>query len=182
MEFRVLNESEKYRYREELLDILSVNDQNFIPPLSQRSSTTQKNLQGTAEEGDIRPYFGKMMEQNILAIFHEGTLIGYVSYIDHYISDVVSVDTHPNIYLSTLVLRPEFRGMGATKQAYARLFRELYPDRNVFTRTWSTNAAHIKILSGFRFVEWKRLPNDRGEGIDTVYYFKKPGEQDEYCL
>ena len=173
MEFRILNDSEKCQYREELLEILSINDKNFIPPLSQRSSTTQKNLLGNAGAADIRPYFDKVLEQNILAFFHDGALIGYVSYIDNYISDVIGPDTHPNIYLSTLVLRPESRGMGVTRQAYAHLFFERYPHCHVFTRTWSTNAPHIKILSGFGFSELKRLPNDRGAGIDTVYYFKK---------
>lgn len=173
MEFRLLTPAEKTQYEESLLEILTINDKAFVPPLSQRSSTTQKNLQGAAGKEDIRPYFHKMLEQNILAIFHEGMLIGYVSYIDNYVSDVIGADTHPNIYLSTLVLRPESRGMGATKKAYTHLFFECYPDRNVFTRTWSTNAAHIKILSGFNFAEWKRIPNDRGVDVDTVYYFKK---------
>ena len=173
MEFRILTSAEKAQYEQIMLEILTINDKAFVPPLSQRSSTTQKNLLGNEAAADIRPYFDKMLTQNILAIFHEGSLIGYVSYIDNYVSDVIGPDTHPNIYLSTLVLRPESRGMGATKQAYTHLFLELYPDRNVFTRTWSSNAAHIKILSGFRFAELKRLPNDRGEGIDTVYYFKR---------
>lgn len=172
MEFRVLTESEKSQYREELLEILTINDKNFIPPLSQRSSTTQANLQGSAEKADILPYFNKMMEQNILAMFFEGKLCGFVSYIDNYISDVITTETHPNIYLSTLALRPETRGMGATKKAYAHLFFERYPDRNVYTRTWSTNGPHIHILGSFGFGELKRIPNDRGEGIDTVYFFK----------
>lgn len=172
MEFCVLNETEKTQYREELFEILSINDKNFIPPLSQRSSTTQANFQGSAEKADILPYFNKMMEQNILAMFFEGKLIGFVSYIDNYLSDVIGEETHPNIYLSTLALRPETRGMGATKKAYTHLFFECYPERNVYTRTWSTNGPHIHILNGFGFGELKRIPNDRGVGIDTVYFYK----------
>ena len=173
MEFRVLSDAEKSRYREELLEILSVNDKNFIPPLSQRSSTTQSNLLGAEGEGDILPYFNKMLEQNILGMFFAGKLLGFVSYIDNYVSDTVGIETHPNIYLSTLALRPESRGMGATKKAYTHLFFERYPHCNIYTRTWSTNGPHVHILDGFGFGELERLPNDRGEGIDTVYYFKK---------
>ena len=173
MEFRVLNQSEKCKYREELLEILSINDKNFIPPLSQRSSTTQANLLSSAEKADILPYFHKMMEQNILAMFLEDKLVGFVSYIDNYTSEVISPETHPNIYLSTLALRPETRGMGATKKAYTYLFFECYPQCNVYTRTWSTNGPHIHILAGFGFEELKRIPNDRGEGVDTVYFCKK---------
>ena len=172
MDFCVLSEKEKAQYRDELLEILTINDKNFIPPLSQRSSTTQSNLLGAEGEGDILPYFNKMMEQNILAMFYEGKLFGFVSYIDNYVSDVIGVETHPNIYLSTLALRPETRGMGATRKAYAHLFVERYPQCNVYTRTWSTNGPHIHILDGFGFGELKRIPNDRGEGIDTVYFYK----------
>jgi len=172
MEFRVLNNAEKSQYREELLEILSINDKNFVPPLSQRSSTTQSDLQGDAGKADILPYFSKMMEQSILAMFYEGKLFGFVSYIENYVFDAVGVDTHPNIYLSTLALRPESRGMGATKKAYAYLFFERCPHCNVYTRTWSTNGPHIHILGGFGFGELKRIPNDRGEGVDTVYFCK----------
>ena len=172
MDFCVLTDSEKRQYRAELLEILTINDKNFIPPLSQRSSTTQSNLQGDEGKADILPYFEKMMEQSILAMFYEGKLFGFVSYIENYVSDAIAVETHPNIYLSTLALRPESRGMGATKKAYAHLFFERYPHCNVYTRTWSTNGPHIHILDGFGFGELKRIPNDRGEGIDTVYFYK----------
>ena len=77
MEFRILNAFEKNQYREELLEILTINDKNFVPPLSQRSSTTQKNLLGDEGKADILPYFNKMMEQNILAMFYEGKLFGF---------------------------------------------------------------------------------------------------------
>lgn len=172
MEFRVLNDTEKNQYREELLEILSINDKNFIPPLSQRSSTTQANLLGDDNKADILPYFNKMLEQNVLAMFWEEKLIGFVSYIENYLSDVIGSETHPNIYLSTLAMRPESRGMGATKKAYTYLFFDRYPHCNIYTRTWSTNGPHIHILGGFGFCELKRIPNDRGEGIDTVYFCK----------
>ena len=112
------------------------------------------------------------MEQKILAMLENGKLLGFVSFRENFTSDVVKEETLPNIYISTLVVRSEARGMGLTKKAYAYLFESLYPERHVFTRTWSTNNAHIRILSGFGFSELKRIPNDRGAGIDTVYYCK----------
>lgn len=173
MEFRLLSPAEKAQYAQTLLEILTANDTAFVPPLSQRTQTTQTDLKGTGEKGNIRPYFDRMMEQNVLGMFCEGKLIGFVSYIDNFTSEVIGQENLPNIYLSTLVVSPEARGMGATRKAYTHLFLERYLDRNVFTRTWSTNAAHIRILDGFGFSELKRIPNDRGEGIDTVYFVKK---------
>ena len=55
---------------------------------------------------------------------------------------------------------------------YAHLFDDIFPDRSIFTRTWSTNAAHIKILDKFNFEIIKCIENDRGDGIDTVYFAK----------
>jgi ribosomal protein S18 acetylase RimI-like enzyme len=56
---------------------------------------------------------------------------------------------------------------------YDHLFNEKYADRNIFTRTWSTNTAHISILKKYNFREIHRIENDRGEGIDTVYFSRK---------
>jgi RimJ/RimL family protein N-acetyltransferase len=56
---------------------------------------------------------------------------------------------------------------------YEHLFFTLFPTHHLFTRTWSTNAAHIAILGKFGFSQIARIENDRGEGIDTVYFAKK---------
>ena len=112
-----------------------------------------------------------MLGQQILGVFLEEKLVGFVSYIEDRVTDVF--DVLPNIYISTLVLQPETRGMGITKKLYHHLFNEMYPTHSIYTRTWSTNITHIKILQGFDFAELKRIPNDRGAGVDTVYYCKK---------
>ena len=46
-------------------------------------------------------------------------------------------------------------------------------EKNIATRTWSANYAHIHILDilGFKLVQ--RILNNRGPNIDTVYYLKK---------
>ena len=82
----------------------------------------------------------------------------------------------PNIYISTLLVTPCGRGQGLTRKMYEFLFNE-YKNANVFTRTWSTNEAHIKILLGFGFETIKVLENDRGNGIDTVYFKKHPHQK-----
>ena len=37
-------------------------------------------------------------------------------------------------------------------------------------RTWSTNRAQAHLMPELGFEEVLRLPNDRGCGVDTVYY------------
>jgi ribosomal protein S18 acetylase RimI-like enzyme len=69
------------------------------------------------------------------------------------------------------VVSPKARGKGVTTALYQKLFTE-YEKVNIFTRTWSTNFAHIKILGKYGFEVIKILKDDRGIGIDTVYFKK----------
>ena len=170
MEFCLLNDSQKEHYKEVLLEILTQNDTAFVPPLSQRTGTTQTAFCGQANPSGVADYLNQMLTQQILAVLMEGKPVGFVSYIENKTDDDFPL---PNLYISTLVLQPETRGMGITKKMYHHLFCELYPEYAIYTRTWSTNIAHIKILQDFGFVELKRIPNDRGMGIDTVYYAKQ---------
>ena len=170
MDFVLLDSALKRQYKSALLEILAQNDTAFVPPLSQRTGTTQTHFGQQHNPNGVADYLNQMLTQQIVGVFLDGELAGFVSYIENREAEGFCL---PNIYLSTLVLRPETRGMGITKKLYHHLFNELYPERNVYTRTWSTNIAHIKILMGFGFEEIKRIPNDRGKGIDTVYYYKK---------
>jgi len=97
--------------------------------------------------------------------------VAFMSFKENYVTDVVTET--PNVYLSTLIVAPEGRGAGLTQKMYEKLF-SLYPECCVFTRTWSTNAAHTKILSRLNFEVLKTVKNDRGEGIDTVYFIHRP--------
>ena len=170
MKFALLTRPQKLQYKAALLEILTQNDTAFVPPLSQRTGTTQTNFGQQHNPNGVADYLEQMLTQQIIGVFLEEKLVGFVSYIENREAEDFIL---PNIYLSTLVLQPETRGMGITKKLYHHLFNELYLERNIYTRTWSTNIAHIKILQGFDFAELKRIPNDRGKGIDTVYYYKR---------
>jgi len=175
MRFELLREDQKPFYKEEILAMMHFSDRDFIPPLSCRSSTTQKDLSGSQPvENGIALYYEQMQQQQILCAFEGDCLLAFVSFRENYTTDHITEETFPNIYLSTLVSKPEARGKGLTKKMYAHLFFERYPDRRIFTRTWSTNAIHIKILDYFGFELIHRIENDRGEGIDTVYFRKNP--------
>ena len=172
MQLTVLTAEQKQQYKNDILEIMNICDKDFVPPLSSRSSTTQSDLKtGEYDENGILSYYTEMEKQDILAaIEDDGTLLGFVSYKQNYVSDIVT--NTPNIYLSTLMLHPKSRGKRLTNKMYEHLFFELYPDRHIYTRTWSTNAVHIKILSNFGITEFHRIKNDRGNGIDTVYFTK----------
>lgn len=170
MEFLMLSEKEKEIYNNDILKLLEISDNEFVPPLSKRYSTTQQNLKSSENSGDggVLNYHKQVIKQCILGAFEGNKLLGFVSFKENVVTDIIK--TTPNIYISTLVLHPDARGKNLTFKMYDYLFNELYKGVSVFTRTWSSNAAHIKILSKFNFSQYKIIENDRGEGIDTIYF------------
>ena len=174
MDFFILNNEEKLSYGKALYELLEASDVEFFPPLSSRSSTTQSTLKpSVSAQNGVRAYYNQMIKQNILCAHDSGKIAGLVSYIENYSCDAIGNSELPNIYVSTVIVSPEYRGQKLTARMYSHLFDVIFPDHLVFTRTWSTNFAHTRILSSFGFIEHLRLENDRGVGIDTVYYKKE---------
>ena len=172
MEIQILTAAQQDEYDEEILEMLIRGDAEFVPPLSARSSTTQSLLTGTTNAGGgVLNYFKGLKKQRILVATAEGKLLGFVSFKENFVNDKIGSESLPNIYISTLLVAPEGRGQGLTRKMYAFLFAA-YENANVCTRTWSTNEAHIKILSKFGFETVSVLENDRGNGIDTIYFQK----------
>ena len=170
MEIKLFSEEDKLHYKSDVIEMLEASDKEFIPPLSSRASTSQTDLSGgSCSKNGCLSYYSDMIEGEILGAFLEGELVGFVAYRRNVVRPYIDEDTFPNVYVSTLIVRKTARGMGLTKKMYSYLFTEICPECNVFTRTWSQNAAHLKILSDFGFNIHKRIPDDRGKGIDTVY-------------
>lgn len=173
MELKRLTYEDKQRLRGDILEMMEENDQDFVPPLSQRFSTSQTDFVGSINEKDgLISYLDDMVQHCMLGAFEGDRLIAFVAYKENLVNEVISEDTLPNIYLCTLILRHSARGQRLTQKLYSHLFEVLYPECDVFTRTWSTNLAHLHILDRFGFEEILRKENDRGPGVDTVYYIK----------
>src|SRR5690606_14567168 len=76
-------------------------------------------------------------------------------------------------YVTTVIVEEEQRGRGITTAFYRALLARMGAGDTAATRTWSTNAGHIRILTKLGFTEAKRIAGGRGPGIDTVYYRKQ---------
>ncbi|MCR4608246.1 MAG: GNAT family N-acetyltransferase [Eubacterium sp.] len=170
-------------------------DHEFVPPLSARQSTTQKNLSGgiakttgdettkgtsketvevvapkATEETGPESYFLGMIQQAFIIAVEDGEICGFMTFIpDHKVA--IEGDDVVCDYISTIVVSPEKRKRGITTNMYKTLFRER-SGKNFVTRTWSLNKTHISLLNKLGFKLVMKLKNDRGEGIDTVYYGK----------
>ena len=161
----------------QILQILTSCSQEFVPPLCMRSSTLQKDFTNSSESNDGVPYayFEMIKEQNAFIAEADRTVAGFMSFKKDFVSDIITNEYLPDIYISTVITGKNFRRQGITKGFYEKL-SEIYNDRNIFTRTWSTNISHTKLLKSFGFEEFKRIKDDRGKGIDTVYYLKRVGK------
>ena len=172
MEIRILDRAEQTKIYPEVLEMLLAADRDFVPPLSSRSSSTQKDLAETVtQETGVQEYYAQLKTQRFAAVFEGQRLIAFVSYKEDYTCEQIPATAMPNIYLSTLIVRPEARGKGVTTALYQMLFTH-YAHVHIFTRTWSTNFAHIRILEKYGFRALAVLPNHRGNGIDTVYFHR----------
>ena len=166
MELKLLTEADKLLHGDEIIGLLEESDSDFLPPLSGRGSPHDKSFLGERKSsGGVISYYTEMNRQPILAAISQDKVIGFVSFREDYEENKI-----PSIYISTLVVSKAARGLGLTVSMYDYLFSIVFPEHNFHTRTWSTNAAHTKILSRFGFSETRRIENDRGFGIDTVYY------------
>ena len=82
----------------DIYTLLEAGDKEFFPPLSCRSSTTQKNLSGNKQSTDgIKNYFEEMIKQKILVAVEDGKVMGFVSYRENHTTDVISEKELPNI-------------------------------------------------------------------------------------
>lgn len=171
MEIRILNKEEQHIIYDDVYKMLIDADNEFVPPLSSRSSSTQHNFSQITKNNGITQYFEQLKNQRFAAVFKDDTVIAFVSYKENYTCAEIPSQELPNIYISTLVVSQAERGKGITSALYNKLF-SYYDNVNVFTRTWSTNIAHIKILKKFGFEVLRVLKNDRGNQIDTIYFKK----------
>lgn len=154
-----------------ILEMLTEYDKEFIPPLSARSSTMQCDFSTEKITSSIPfEYYKKVMSQKMLVAKNGFDIAGFMSFVENYSFDVI--DECDNIYISTVIVEKKYRRMGITSGFYKKLL-EMYKGKNVVTRTWSTNVSHVGLLEKIGFSEFKRIKDDRGKGIDTVYYVYK---------
>ena len=101
-----------------------------------------------------------MLDEKVVYATENGEFLAFVTYLENLTNSRIGENELPNIYSSTLLAKEACRGKGVTRSMYAELF-EKYRIANIFTRTWSTNFAHIKILDKFGFDEHLRIKDDR---------------------
>ena len=156
--------------------LLELCDQDFVPPLSHRNSTSQTNWAETEEKTDgIAEYLENICSQHVVLWKEEGVVRAFMTWKDHF--NCENLEAYPDsCYLTTLCVWPDYRGQGISEVMYAEAEKDIaakFPGSRITLRTWSTNGAQEHILDKLGYSLVRRLKDDRGEGIDTVYFVKK---------
>lgn len=162
------------RQLSDIFALLKLCDAEFIPPLSSRSSTFQSNLESSDAHTPVpTQYFEHIRVQSALIAEEGGHVVAFMAFKKNFVCEEIPPLFTPNIYITTVIVHHDFRNRGITNAFYRKLFSK-FGNYNIFTRTWSTNHSHIRILSSLKFYEHCRKQDDRGPGIDTIYYHHVP--------
>lgn len=122
-------------------------------------------------EGGLMGYANKILsQQNILIEDDHGSIAGLLGFMVTDSSD----ETWPKntTYITLVAITPSNRGLGLSHMLYEFLDSICSTD-TITVRTWSANKAQTSILPKHGYEEWKRIPHDRPDGSDTIYYRKR---------
>lgn len=150
------------REQNEIWQMLCNTDNEFVPSLSSRESTTQHNFSDSTRNATPIKYFESLKTQEWIVAKTENRVVGFLSFYR----------TGGNtIYISTIVVDPWHRNKGICTKLYIAI-----QDQNGWeclrTRTWSTNNIHIHILNKLGFCRTRVIQDDRGPGVNTLYFEK----------
>ena len=144
----------------------------FVPPLTTRSSTTQAVL--TSASGSASSsYFDELLMQHCLLLVERGQLQGFLSFRTFH-RDARLPQIGVCIYVSTVSVRPAARGRGLARALYQKLLRlpETLPTW-ILVRTRLANMHHLKLLDTLEFKHLLTVPHDRDPGLDSIYLGRK---------
>lgn len=178
MELEYVGNSLADTIKQEIWEILCECDGEFFPPLSSRNSTSQNRLSDNAgRENEPRSYFDEMIRQNFILSVIDGRVAGFMSFIKAYSCPALE-SFGESLYITTVCVKHDRRGKGLLSAMYEEMensVAEKLGCPRISTRTWSQNLRQIHVLNKLGYRAVATIKNDRGEGIDTIYFGKDTG-------
>lgn len=156
--------------------ILKACNNEFVPPLGERSSTSQTDFNAEPPENPmtgLADYFKDMSQQKFILASVDDSIVGFLSFKKRNPAHAPLKAFSPANYVTTICVLPEYRQLGVSGALYRTLMHALPEKENqefITTRTWSSNTPHQALLKklGFRLID--TIQDDRGPGVDTLYY------------
>lgn len=161
--------------KEAVWEILCECDRDFYPRLSLRNSSSQKNLKGNdAGNPEDKPtvYYEEMIKQYFILAYDGDEVVGFMTFKENYECEALK-EFGVSLYITTVCVRKARRGQGIMKALYGVMEQDVPAGcgcRRISTRTWSLNDAQIHELTKRGYERLAVLKDDRGPGVDTVYF------------
>ncbi|MFP4655723.1 MAG: GNAT family N-acetyltransferase [Methanohalobium sp.] len=138
-----------------------VND-DFTPPLDKRKINLEERIQDTFDKLDSGYFIAESqtMDSKI-------SIIGLIGFDKYWKSG-------KDAYINFLAIHPEYRGLGLSSKLERELESKLLQEgiQHINVCTWSTNKPVLNFYEKNNYQVNHVLKNDRGNGIDTIYYCK----------
>lgn len=154
-------------------------DEEFLPPLSARHDTRSRARVEAGAGRDLGRYLGAMRNESWLVAFDGERVIGLLSFTDRP-DEAALLAWTPSLYITTIAVAAEMRRAGVGNALYDNL-EAIANEREVpylTTRTWTTNASHLRLLRSRGFIKVAEQPHDRAAGLGTVYLaYRSPSER-----
>ena len=162
------------KYFNEIKGIIETVDMEFVPPLSTRIATTQNKFVFDDDykvNDSINLYLSTLTQQKFILAFHNEIIVGFLSFVENHTFEFLNIPSE-NIYITTVCVATNYRRCGISKELHVFL-KATFQNTLIYTRTWNTNISHIALLKKKNYDLIYEIANDRGQGIDSVYYAKK---------
>lgn len=177
METRYIGKNLTDKQKQQIWELLLECDEDFCPPLSYRANSWQKDLSGggTKSEEGPREYYEAMCQQHFIVCMEGEEMAGFLTFKEPYTCPELS-QFGESLYLTTMCITHPMRGKGITGQLYGIVENGLAKEMGydyITLRTWSTNGAQMHLLPKRGYREVAVIKNDRGEGVDTIYFVKE---------
>jgi ribosomal protein S18 acetylase RimI-like enzyme len=162
-------------HRDAVSRLLAIADEEFVPPLTADSRRDIARSTGEGQSRSIEEYVADCLERPLVVATVDGTVVGFMS-IEQIAESEALGEYTPSNHVDLVVVDPEYRGRGIGTELYRNLLTAApagIARPYVSTKTWTTNDRHIEILERLDFDLVSRIPDDRADSVDTVYYARR---------
>ncbi|WMW21416.1 GNAT family N-acetyltransferase [Methanolobus mangrovi] len=140
-------------------------DTDFYPPLSERGGGIPERVDAGLDTPKGNFLVARLKERD--SSDHTDGIVGMVGYTRNWKSD-------DSAYINFLATHPQHRNQGISRELCLRLEEFLGEQeiKRIYLCTWSSNPAAIKFYEKLGYYAYSVVLDDRGRGINTIYYKK----------
>ncbi|PIN85727.1 MAG: hypothetical protein COV47_00725 [Candidatus Diapherotrites archaeon CG11_big_fil_rev_8_21_14_0_20_37_9] len=151
---------------EKLTNFLKEVDDDFLPPLS------DTNFERLGTGKSLGEYLGKFPKKGLIYAEKNGKVTGLLGYFDYF-------EKYGTGFIENVsVLKSQRQhGIGSKMLEMAINTMKKTGIEKITVRTWTTNAASIRLYKKFGFNIKKTIHNDRGNGVGSIIFEKNIGEK-----